>query len=80
MKRKILALVFVLAFAISSFAALGASGVSAGPNLEVGLNSPQGSHTVNGPDAACGGALTGFSAVTGAGVEIDNIDVSGIPC
>jgi hypothetical protein len=31
MKRKLLALVFVLAFAITSFAALGVTGVSAAP-------------------------------------------------
>ena len=77
MKRKLLALVFVLAFAITSFAALGVSGASANtPQLEVGLNSPQGSHTVVGPAEATGGAVTAFSAVTNAGVTIDNIDVS----
>jgi ABC-type transport system substrate-binding protein len=77
MKRKLLALVFVLALAISSFAALGAGGASANtPELEVGLNSPQGSHTVVGPAEATGGAVTAFTNVTNAGVEIDNIDVS----
>ncbi len=32
--------------------------------------------TVDGPAAATGGAVTAFTAVTDAGVEIDNIDVS----
>ena len=77
MKLKLLAFAFILAFAISTFGALGASGASASTvELTVGLNSPQGAHTVVGPAEATGGAVTGFSAVTGAGVEIDNIDAS----
>ncbi len=77
MKRKLLAFVFVLAFAISSFAALGAGGASASTaELEVGINSPQGSITVVGPAEATGGAVTAFTAVTDAGVLIDNIDVT----
>jgi len=50
--------------------------IAPGLVLTVGLNSPQGSHTVDGPAAATGGAVTAFTAVTDAGVEIDNIDVS----
>lgn len=76
MKRKLLALVFVLAFAISSFAALGVSGVSAGPVLTTAILSPEGTNTVDGPDEATGGAITAFTQVTGAGVEIANVDVS----
>lgn len=78
MKRKLLALVFVLAFAITSFAALGVSGVSAdpGPTLTTAILSPEGTNTVDGPDEATGGAITAFTQVTGAGVEIANVDVS----
>ncbi len=78
MKRKLLALVFVLAFAISSFAALGVSGASAdGPTLTTGLNSPQGTNTVVGPDEATGGAVTAFTHVVEDGPgDIANIDVS----
>ena len=77
MKLKLLAFAFVLAFAITSFGALGAGGAFANtPELEVGLLSPEGSITVVGPAEATGGAATGFTAVTGAGVEIENIDVS----
>ena len=50
--------------------------IAPGLVLTVGLNSPEGSHTVNGPAAATGGAVNAFTHVTGAGVEIDNIDVS----
>lgn len=46
MKLKLLAFVFVLAFAITSFAALGVSGVSATPG---------------GDNAACGGLGTALS-------------------
>ncbi len=77
MKLKLLAFAFILAFAISTFGALGAGGASANTaQLEVGLNSPQGSMTVVGPAAATGGAVTAFTAVTNNGVVIDNIDVS----
>ncbi len=44
-------------------------------SLIVGLNSPQGSHTVVGPTAAFDGAVNAFTHVTGNGVVIDNIDV-----
>ena len=45
--------------------------------LTVGLNSPQGSHTVVGPAAATGGAVNAFNHVSFInGVEIDNIDVA----
>ena len=50
--------------------------IAPGLVLTVGLNSPQGSHTVDGPAAATGGAVTAFTNVTNAGVVIDNIDVS----
>ena len=50
--------------------------IAPGLVLTVGLNSPQGSNTVVGPAAATGGAVTAFTAVTDAGVMIDNIDVS----
>ncbi len=46
--------------------------------LTVGLNSPEGSTTVNGPAEATGGAVTAFTAVTSppAEVMIDNVDVA----
>ena len=50
--------------------------IAPGLGLTVGLNSPQGSHVVEGPAAATGGAVTAFTAVTANGVEVDNIDVS----
>ncbi len=50
--------------------------IAPGLVLTVGLNSPQGSHTVVGPDAAIGGAVTAFTHVTANGVMIDNIDVN----
>ncbi len=75
MKLKLLAFAFILAFAITSFGALGVSGVSAGPDLTTPGT------TVEGPDAACGGALTGFAAVTAntdapadAGLDADITD------
>ena len=77
MKLKLLAFAFILAFAISTFGALGASGASAGPTLTVGILSPQGTHTVVGPDAATPGAVTAFTHVTVDGPgEIANIDVA----
>ena len=50
--------------------------IAPGVVLTVGLNSPQGSHTVVGPAAATDGAINAFTHVTGNGVVIDNIDVS----
>ena len=50
--------------------------IAPGLVLTVGLNSPEGSTSVAGPDAATGGAVTAFTNVTAAGVEIDNVDVS----
>ena len=44
--------------------------------LTVGINSPEGSHTVDGPAPSTGGAVTAFTAVTGAGVELANVDVN----
>ena len=80
MKTRLLALVFVTALAISSFAALGVSGASADPGhpvLTVGLNSPKGPHIVNGPSQSTGGAVTAFTAVTSKGPgDIANIDVA----
>ena len=78
MKRKLLALVFVLAFAITSFAALGASGASANTvELTTGILSPQGTHTVVGPAEATGGAATAFTAITTQGPgNIANVDAS----
>jgi len=71
MKLKILAFAFILAFTITSFAALGVSGASAGPTLIT----PE--QCVDGPDAATGGAITGFAAVTTMGPgDIDMLDVS----
>ncbi len=62
MKRKLLAFVFVLAFAISSFAALGASGADA-----LIVTTP--GECVVAPEDAIGGAVTAFTAVTDAGVD-----------
>ncbi len=76
MKRKLLTIMFLLAFSISTFAALGVSGASAGPSLTVALLSPDSTMVVDGPDAATGGAVTAFTNVTNAGVEIENIDVA----
>ena len=51
--------------------------IAPGLVLTVGLNSPQGSNTVNGPAAATGGAVTAFTAVSTMGPgDIANIDVS----
>ncbi len=44
------------------------------PVLTVGLLSPEGTNTVVGPAAAAGGAATAFAAITGAGVDIANVD------
>ena len=76
MKLKLVAFAFILAFAISTFGALGASGASAGPTLTVGILSPEGTTVVVGPDAATGGAVTAFTEITGAGVVIENVDVA----
>ncbi len=78
MKLKLLSFIFVLMFAITSFAALGVGGASADTVvLTVGINSPKGTHTVVGPAAATGGAVTAFTAVSTQGPgDIANIDVS----
>jgi len=74
MKRKLLTLVFLLAFAISSFAALGVSGASA----TIDITTP--GTTVNGPCAAITGAVTAFTAITGAGVDTPlNLDAVNCP-
>ncbi len=49
--------------------------IAPGVFLTVGLNSPQGSHTISGPAAATGGAVTAFTNVS-ANTMIANIDVS----
>ena len=49
--------------------------IAPGLVLTVGLNSPQGTHTVVGPSAATGGAVTAFTNVS-AHTMIDNIDIS----
>ena len=54
--------------------------IAPGVVLTVGLNSPQGSHTVVGPPEATGGAITAFTHVTNNGVEIANIEVAFGPC
>ena len=71
MKLKLLAFAFILAFAISTFGALGASGASADG---VALVIVEAGITVPGPDAAIGGAVTAFTNVS-ANTEIANIDV-----
>lgn len=77
MKVKLLSFIFVLTFAITSFAALGVGGVSAsGPELTVGVLSPEGTTTVVGPAEATDGATTAFTAVVVSGPgDIANIDV-----
>ncbi len=74
MKLKLLAFAFILAFAITSFGALGVSGVSANPTL----TTPHG-QVVNGPQEACGGAETALAEIlanttapTDAGLDLDN--------
>ena len=62
-KVRLLAAIFVLTL-IASFGALGAGGVSADTvELEVGILSPQGSHTVVGPAAATKGATEAFTNI-----------------
>ncbi len=74
MKLKLMAFVFILAFAITSFGALGVSGVSAGPVLTT-----PGGEVVIGPDEACDGATTALTEIlanttapTDAGLSLDN--------
>ena len=50
--------------------------IAPGVTLTVGIISAAGEMTVAGPDAATGGAVTAFTAVTGAGVEIANVDAT----
>ncbi len=78
MKLKLLAFAFILAFAISTFGALGAGGASAGLTLTTGLLSPQDTNVVAGPAPATGGAVTAFTQVTNNVPEGDiaNLDVS----
>ena len=44
--------------------------------LTVGIISATGPMDVVGPAQATGGAVTAFTAVTGAGVELANVDVA----
>ncbi len=74
MKLKLLAFAFILAFAITSFGALGVSGVSASPTLVT-----PGGEVVEGPVEACDGAeralaeiLDNTTAPTEAGLSLDN--------
>ena len=62
MKLKLMAFAFILAFAVASFGALGVSGAHA-----LIVTTP--GQCVVAPDEAIPGAITGFSAVTGAGVD-----------
>ncbi len=72
MKLKLLAFVFILAFAITSFGALGAGGASANtPELTI----IPADTTVVGPAEATGGAITAFTNVSDH-TTIDAIDVS----
>ncbi len=50
--------------------------IAPGVVLTVGINSPVGTHTVDGPAEATGGAITAFTAVTNNDVVIDNIEVA----
>jgi len=51
--------------------------IAPGVVLTVGLNSPEGSHTVAGPAAATGGAITAFTTISTQGPgDIANVDVS----
>ncbi len=72
MKLKLLAFAFILAFAISTFGALGASGASAGIATLTIIPAEQ---TVVGPAQATGGAVTAFTNVS-ANTMIEAIDVS----
>lgn len=78
MKVKLLSFIFVLTFAITSFAALGVGGVSADHVvLTVGILSPEGTTTVVGPAEATGGAVTAFTNIQTQGPgELANVDVS----
>jgi ABC-type glycerol-3-phosphate transport system substrate-binding protein len=73
MKRKLLALVFLLAFAITPFLAFGAQSASA----TIDITTP--GTTVNGPCDAVTGAVTAFTAITGAGVDTP-LTLNGITC
>ena len=77
MKLKLLAVVFILTL-IASFGALSAGGVSADTvELEVGILSPEGSHTVVGPAEATGGAVTAFTQIVTQGPgSLENVDAS----
>ena len=52
--------------------------IAPGLVLTVGLNSPEGSHTVNGPAAATDGAIKAFTQVVShvPGGDIANLDVA----
>ncbi len=75
MKRKLLALVFLLAFAITPFLAFGAPTAEA---VVVTLTTP--GTCVEGPDAALGGAVTAFTNVTAHTLPPVDLDFSSTPC
>ena len=52
--------------------------IAPGLVLTTGLNSPEGTHTVNGPAAATGGAVTAFTQVSAnvPGGDIANLAVA----
>ncbi len=54
--------------------------IAPGVTLTVGIISAAGPMDVVGPAAATGGAVTAFTAITNAGVVIDNVDATFGPC
>ncbi len=54
--------------------------IAPGVTLTVGIISAAGPMAVVGPEAATGGAVTAFTAITDAGVVIANVDATFGPC
>ncbi len=54
--------------------------IAPGVTLTVGIISAAGPMAVVGPAEATGGAVTAFTAITNAGVVIDNVDATFGPC
>ena len=54
--------------------------IAPGVTLTVGIISAAGPMDVVGPAAATGGAVIAFTNITGAGVEIANVDANFGPC
>ena len=73
MKRKLLVLVFLLAFAITPFLAFGA------PTAEALTLTTMGT-CVEGPAEATGGAVTAFTNTTAHTLPPISLDFSGDPC